>query len=169
MKISAVVASVVFSAVSLLSSGCAVFSKGRSQTVVVRTTPTDAVAKINGVEVGRTPFKVKLSRSEVYRLDFAKSGFSPQSAVLLPSSEEYDKRFLKWGLDYDLGAATDIIPGELAVVMKPSLGDISVADRFEEMAAQISRADAMLASGELSPADHKYLIAQIAATYHTSL
>jgi propanediol dehydratase large subunit len=106
MKISAVIASVVLRAVSLATSGCAVFTKGRSQTVVVRSTPADAVAKINGVEVGRTPFKVKLSRSEVYRLDFAKSGFAPQSAVLLPSSEQYDRRFLKWGIDYDLGAAT---------------------------------------------------------------
>lgn len=169
MKISAVIASVVISALSLASSGCAVFSKGRTQTVVVRSTPSAALTKINGVEVGRTPFKVKLSRSEVYRLDFAKNGFSTQTAVLLPSSEEYDKRFLKWGIDYDFGAATDIIPGELSVNLTPSMGAISVADRFEEMAAQITRADAMLAAGELSPADHKYLILQITATYHTAL
>ncbi|MEN9841789.1 MAG: hypothetical protein RL376_1589, partial [Verrucomicrobiota bacterium] len=114
MKISAVATSLVLAAASFAFTGCAVFTKGRSQTVVVRSSPSNAVAKINGVEVGKTPFKVKLSRSEVYRLDFTKSGFAPQSAILLPSSEEYDKRFLKWGLDYDLGVATDIIPGELA-------------------------------------------------------
>jgi hypothetical protein len=53
--------------------------------------------------------------------------------------------------------------------LKPGLADLSLSDRFEEMAAQITRADAMLASGELSAEDHKYLIAQITASYHTSL
>ncbi len=166
MKLSSFSAVLLISCVSLAGSGCAFITKGKKQEVVVRSTPSNAVTKINGTEVGRTPFKVKLGRQDVYRVDFQKPGFAPESALLLPSSTEYDERFLRWGIDYALGAAVDLVPSELYVEMKPSLADISMADRFEEMSAQIVRADALLASGELSAADHKYLVDQIVATYH---
>lgn len=166
MKLHTLAVALLVAASSLALSGCAVFSKGKSQTVVVRSVPAGAVAKINGTEVGRTPFKVDLARAEVYRIDFEKPGFSPQSALLMPSSTEYDRRFLRWGIDYDLGAASDLLPGELVVELKPQLGEVTLADRFEEMTAQINRADAMLSTGEITRADHKYLVEQITATYH---
>lgn len=147
-------------------SGCAVLTKGSKQTVVVRSTPAGATAKINGVEVGETPFRVKLRRDEVFRIDLEKNGFASESAIILPSSSNYDQRFLRWGLDYDLGRATDLIPEELSVELTPALGEFTSADRFEEMSAQIVRADAMLASGELSTADHRYLVSRIVETYH---
>jgi hypothetical protein len=156
-------------AASLTLSGCAVFSEGRSQSVVVRSAPAGAVAKINGVEVGRTPFEVKLARTEVYRFDFEKPGFGSQTAVVLPSTEQYDQRFLRWGIDYDLGAAATLLPGELVVELKPQLAELSLADRFAEMAAQINRADAMLVTGELTREDHIYLVQQITDSYHPKL
>ncbi len=133
--------------------------------VVVRSTPAGAVTKINGYEVGKTPFKVELPRDEVFRVDVQKNGFVSQAALLLPSSTVYDERFLRWGIDYDFGAATDLIPSELDLEMKPALGDFASADRFSEMSAQVVRADDLLAKGELTAADHKFLVAQILATY----
>jgi hypothetical protein len=149
------------------SSGCAFLSKGAKQTVIVRSTPSGATASINGTEVGVTPFQVKLRRDEVFRIDLAKNGFAPESAVILPSSEEYDARLLRWGLDYQLGAATDLVPDELALELKPALGESGGGDPYTEMVAQITRADAMLASGELTAADHKYLVGKIVSTFHT--
>lgn len=160
------VAAAFCAGLAIVSSGCAVLTKGRKQTVVVRSTPSGAVAKINGEEVGVTPFKVKLARDEVFRVDLQKNGFASESALLLPSSAAYDERFLRWGLDYDLGATTELIPSELAMELKPALGEFTDADRFAEMSAQIIRADAMLASGELTTADHKYLVSKIVAAYH---
>lgn len=152
--------------VTMASSGCAIITKGQKQTVVIRSTPSGAAATVNGTLVGTTPFKVKLKRDEVFRIDIEKNGFEPESALLLPSSSNYDQRFLRWGLDYDLGAATELVPGELALELKPALGESAGGDRFAEMSAQIVRADAMLASGELTAADHKYLVEKIVATYH---
>lgn len=166
MKTYPLVFALMVAATSLALSGCAVFSKGKTQTVVVRSSPSGAVTKINGTEVGRTPFQVDLGRAEVYRLDFSKPGFSPQSTLLLPSSTEYDKRFLRWGVDYALGAASDLLPGELSVELKPQLGEVSLGDRFEEMTAQINRADAMLAANQLTVSDHRYLVSQITASYY---
>ncbi len=45
-------------------------------------------------------------------------------------------------------------------------GDVTLGDRYAELSAQIVRADAMLASGELTPSDHKYLVEKILATYY---
>jgi PEGA domain len=151
------------------SSGCAVFTKGSKQTVIVRSLPSGAVAKINGTPVGKTPFKVNLERDEVFRVDIEKVGFAAESALLMPTAEEYEQRFLRWGIDYDLGRTTDLIPSELLVEMKPAMGAASNGDRFSEMTAQINRADAMWASGQLSVADYRYLIEQISTNYHNSL
>lgn len=166
MKLPLLASAILAGFAALTSTGCAVLTKGQKQTVIVRSTPSGAVAKINGTEVGETPFKVKLKRDEVFRIDFEKNGFVSESAILLPSSTAYDQRFLRWGVDYDMGAATELIPTELDVEMKPALGEVTEADRFAEMSAQITRADAMLASGELTPSDHKYLVGKIVATYH---
>jgi PEGA domain. len=152
--------------VTVVFSGCAFLTQGQKQTVVVRSTPSGAKASINGTVVGTTPFKVKLARDEVFRVDVEKNGFVSESAVLLPSSYNYDQRFLRWGIDYDLGAATDLVPGELVLEMKPALGESTGGDAYSEMTAQIVRADAMLASGELSQDDYKYLVDRIIATYH---
>ncbi len=165
MKFSSLVAVLLVGIASLAGGGCAIITKGKKQEVVVRSMPTGAETHINGIAVGPTPFRVDLPRNDVYRLDFNKSGFAGESALLLPSSANYDERFLRWGIDYDLGAATDLIPGELFVEMKPAMGEIVLADRFAEMSAQIVRADALLASGEITSSDHKYLIDQIIATY----
>jgi hypothetical protein len=165
MKPFALFASVVVGFVAFSQTGCAVFSKGRKQTVVVRSTPEGATTKINGTEVGSTPFKVSLKRDEVFRVDLAKNGFENGSALFLPSSTAYDARYLRWGIDYQTGAAKDLIPAEMLVEMKPALAVAGGADRYSELTAQINRADALLQSGDLTKADHKYLVDKILATY----
>ena len=165
MKFPFLSAAVLAGCVALGSSGCALITQGRQQTVVIRSTPSGATAKINDTVVGVTPFKVKLKRDEVFRVDLEKKGFASEAAILLPSSTNYDQRFLRWGLDYDLGVATELVPTELALELKPALGEVTGSDRFAEMTAQIVRADAMLASGELTTEDHKYLVEKIIATY----
>lgn len=165
MKPFALFAATVVGFAAFSGTGCAVFSKGKKQTVVIRSTPSGAVAKINGTEVGKTPFKVKLKRDEVFRFDFEKNGFAGESALVMPSSSEYDERFLRWGVDYDFGAASNLVPSEMSVELKPELAIVNASDRYAEMAAQVSRADAMLKSGELTAADHKYLVEKIVATY----
>lgn len=166
MKLPSLSAAMLAGFVTVAFSGCAFLTQGQKQTVVIRSTPAGATTTINGTVVGTTPFKVKLERDEVFRVDVEKNGFVSESAVLLPSSYNYDQRFLRWGVDYALGAATELVPGELALEMKPALGETTGGDAFAEMSAQIVRADAMLASGELTQADHKYLVDKIVATYH---
>ena len=151
--------------ISTGASGCATLANVNKQTVVVRSTPSGAVTKINGTPVGQTPLKVKLARDGVFKIDLEKNGFEPASAVLLPSATDYNRRYLRWGVDYDLGRTTDLVPGAISIELTPALGQATQADRFAEMSAQIVRADALLASGELTRADHKYLVGKIIESF----
>ena len=160
------VPAVLAGCVVALTSGCAVLSKGRTQTVVVRSVPEGATASINGIEVGQTPFKTTLKRASAYTVELRKPGFENMAAVVLPVANEYEKRFLRWGVDYDLGAMTDLTPEDLVLEMKPVLPDAPAGgDRFQEMTYRVLQADALFAAKEISRADHKYIVAEIVKFY----
>lgn len=165
MKLRSLVPAALAGCVLILSSGCAVLSKGRTQNVVVRSVPENATGFINGLEVGQTPFKIDLKRSSAYTVELRKPGFENVATVVLPVANEYEKRFLRWGIDYDLGAMTDLSPDDLVVEMKPVLADNSGGDRFQEMTYRVLQADALLAAKEISRRDHKYLVAEIVKFY----
>ena len=165
MKLRFFVPALLAGCVLSFSSGCAVMSKGRTQTVVVRSTPEGATGVINGIEVGKTPFKIDLKRASAYTIELRKPGFETAPVVVLPVANEYEKRFFRWGLDYELGAMTDLTPGDMAIVLKPALPANSDGDRFEEMTYRVLQADALLASREISKTDHKYLVAEIVKFY----
>ena len=166
MKLSLLAPIMLIGGAFLLSSGCAVLSKGTKQTVVVHSSPEGATAMINGQEVGVTPFKVNVKRSGAYTIEVSKPGFENAAAVVLPVANEYEERFFRWGIDYDLGAMTDLTPGEMIIQMKPKLPVASSAeDRFNEMAYRVLQADALLAANDISPADHKYMVSEIIKFY----
>jgi hypothetical protein len=165
MKLRFFVPALLAGCVLIFSSGCAVMSKGRTQTVVVRSTPEGAAGFINGIEVGKTPFKIDLNRTSAYTIELRKAGFETAPFVVLPVANEYEKRFLRWGIDYELGAMTDLTPHDMVVTLKPALPAGSDGDRFQEMTYRVLQADAMLAAKEISKADHKYLVAEIVKFY----
>lgn len=166
MKLRFFVPAVLAGCVLVFSSGCAVFSKGRTQTVVVRSTPSGATGLVNGIEVGKTPFKINLNRTSAYTIEVRKPGFENAATVILPTANEYEKRFLRWGVDYDLGAMTDLTPNDVVIDLKPAMSPVAGAeDRFQEMTYRVLQADALLSAKEISPADHKYLVAQIVKFY----
>ncbi|AHF91496.1 hypothetical protein OPIT5_15975 [Opitutaceae bacterium TAV5] len=164
MKIRSLLLSALVASAAVVITGCAIFTKGRTQEVTVQTIPAGATALINGEVVGQTPFRVRLPRSDVYRIDFQKPGYVAQDALLLPMPNEYENNYLRWGIDYDLGAMTDLTPDHLVVNLRPDAADAS-KDRFAEMASQVTSADAMLAAGQISSEDHKKAIESIIKTY----
>lgn len=166
MKLRFLVPALLAGCVLILSSGCAVFSKGRSQMVVVRSTPEGATGLINGIEVGKTPFRIELNRSSAYTIEVRKTGYENAAAVVLPVANEYNNRFFRWGIDYELGAMTDLTPDDIVLELKPQIptapGD---GDRFQEMTYRVLQADALLAAKEISPSDHKYMVSEIVKFY----
>jgi PEGA domain len=151
--------------VALTFSGCAFFTTGRSQSVVIRSNPEGAVVRVNGIEIGHAPLRVALPREDLFRVDIEKAGYASQAALIMPNSENYQKRLFRWGVDYDLGATKILVPEELVVELKPAMGDFSGEDKYQQMVGQITRADAMLASGELDAVAYRNLVKQIIAFY----
>ncbi len=165
MRFKATLYTLVLGCIALTLSGCAFITKGSTQSVVIRSAPEGAAVKVNGIEIGHTPLKVKLVLKDLYRVDVVKAGFADQAVLVMPTSEAYEKRIFRWGLDYDLGAALDLIPGEFNIELKPALGEYGLDDKYEQLVGQITRADAMLASGELDSTTHRYLVSQIISFY----
>lgn len=165
MKIRVLLSTLLVGFVMLSASGCAVFSKGRTQSVVVRSNPEGAAVLVNGQEIGNAPLRVSLKRASSYNIELRKPGFENATTVVLPVENEYAKRFLRWGVDYDLGAMTDLTPNDLVVNMHPALGSQTDGDRFAAMTYAVLQADALLAAKEISVADHKYLVEQIVKSY----
>ncbi|HTJ77572.1 MAG TPA: PEGA domain-containing protein [Rariglobus sp.] len=139
--------------------------KGRTQAVVVRSAPEGAVGLINGIEVGKTPFKIKLPRDSAATIELRKAGFENSTIVVLPVANEYEKHFLRWGVDYDLGAMTDLTPNNINVALKPAVAADALGDPYEEMTSRIAKADEMLAAKQITPQDHKYIVDQIVKFY----
>lgn len=148
------------------ATGCAVLSKGRTQTVVVRSTPEGATGLINGIEVGKTPFKVKLKRTSAYSIELRKTDFKNSSVVILPVANEYEKSTFRWGVDYDLGAMTDLSPSEVNVTLKPfNAQEATQEERFKEMSYKVLQADALLSAKEITPENHKAMVDEIVKFY----
>jgi hypothetical protein len=61
---------------------------------------------------------------------------------------------------------TDLTPDDLVVDLRPQIpADVASGDRFKEMTYRVLQADALLASNEISRADHKYIVAEIVKFY----
>lgn len=165
MKIRSLIPAALVGCVLITASGCAVFTKGRTQSVTVRSNPAGATALINGEEVGKTPLRVTLKRASSYNIELRKPGFENAPTVILPVENEYSKRFLRWGIDYDLGAMTDLTPGDLVVDLRPALPPGTEEDRYLAMTYAVLQADALLSANEISASDHKFLVAAIVKSY----
>lgn len=147
-----------------MASGCAVASKGTTQTVTVRSVPAGATASINGVEVGQTPFRIALPRKDVHLIEVNKDGFHPQSTLIMPTPNEFEQRTLRWGIDYALGAMTDLSPADIVVSLRPVMAG-QQADPFATMMRQVAEADELLANGQLSSEHHRIVVEKIVASY----
>jgi hypothetical protein len=165
MKISSLLSVALVGFVLVTASGCAVFSKGRTQSVTIRSNPEGATTFINGEEVGKTPLRVTLKRATAYNIELRKPGFETGSTVMLPVENEYAKRFLRWGIDYDLGAMTDLTPGDLVVDLRPALPPGTEGDRYLAMTYAVLQADALFSANEISASDQKFLVAAIVKSY----
>jgi hypothetical protein len=146
-------------------SGCALVTTTSTQKVVIRTTPEGAVVKINGKEVGLSPIKVRLPREDLYRIDIEKAGFGPAFVLIAPSSEAYSRRFFRWGLDEEFGVTKVLAPAEINIELKAPSADKGTQDEYLRFVSQVNQADAMLRSGELDAATHRFLVGQILALH----
>ena len=105
--------------VTLLVAGCASVNKGSTQTVLFKTDQPGASVYVNGELMPKlTPVHIELARGNSYTIEITKDGFMNASLVLMPIPNEYEGNLLRWGVDYQSGAMTDLTPREINVTLK---------------------------------------------------
>jgi hypothetical protein len=142
--------------------GCEHLKVGVPQEVVILSYPTEASVHIDGVAKGITPMMVELPRKINHEVRLEKRGYNPAVKYFTPTPNGKSENFIRFGLEEDLGYYVDLEPGTMKAKMRSGLVPNSVgADPFEKMAIQALQADARLEAGEITPAEHKYIIEQI--------
>ena len=91
-------------ALALLAPGCALVSHGLHQSVEITSTPVGATVLVDDHEAGRTPLTVSLTRADSHRVELRRPGFAVARQSLLPESQDYAKRKIRFGVDIDSGA-----------------------------------------------------------------
>ena len=160
MKLFTLAFTLIFSGFML--SSCTSLEQGLPQEVVILSYPTEASVYIDGVASGVTPMTVALRRKIVHEIRLEKNGYNPGVKYFTPVPNDASKNFIRFGLSEDLGHYVDLSPSTMKAEMKSELVPTSTgADPFETMAIQALEADRRLEAGEISPAEHKYIIEQI--------
>lgn len=154
----------------LVFSGCEHFKKGVPQEVAILSYPTEASVYINGVATGITPLKVELGRKVNHEIRLEKRGYNTAVKYFTPVPNGKSQNFIRFGLSEDLGYYVDLEPGTMKAKMQSGLVPTSLgADPFEKMALQALKADAQLEAGEITPAEHKYIIEQIVDFFESQM
>jgi hypothetical protein len=142
--------------------GCASFERGVPQEVVILSYPSEASVYINGEAAGITPLETELPRKLTHEIRLEKEGYNPAVKYVSPVPNEKSDNLIRFGLSRDLGYYVDLEPGTVKAKMKSELVPESTgADPFERMAQRALEADRKLEAGEITPAEHKYIIEQI--------
>ena len=156
--------------VILLASGCAYFEKGVPQEVTIVSFPNECSVYINGSAIGITPLVTKLPRKIVHEVRLEKLGYNQAVKYFTPVPNEKSKNFIRFGLSEALGYYVDLKPETLDADMKSDLVPSSIgSDPFEKMAIQALEADRRLEDGEISAAEHKYIIEQIISFFEENV
>lgn len=154
----------------LFLSGCSYFEKGVPQEVTIVSFPNECSVYINGEAVGITPYVTALPRKIVHEVRLVKKGYNQAVKYFTPVPNEKSKNFIRFGLSEDLGYYVDLKPGTMDADMKSDLVPASLgADPFEKMAIQALEADRRLEDGEISAAEHKYIIEQIISFFEENV
>ena len=96
-----------------LNTGCATITTGSSQSIAVSSTPSDAIATIDGLQI-RTPGQVTLKKGSVYAVKVEKEGYEPNQVQLERSFNGAFVLNILWGpliVPLVLGTLIDLITG----------------------------------------------------------
>lgn len=114
--------------------GCATMTTGSTQVIAVSTTPPDAIARVNGLQI-RTPGQLTLKKGSAYIVRAEKEGYE---AAQVPLERSFNSAWflnILWGplllgvpllfgtiIDFATGAAWNITPETVHLTLEPKPG-----------------------------------------------
>jgi hypothetical protein len=70
---------------TLVLTGCATITQGTTDTLVIETKPTNAIARLSNERVCVTPCSIELPKNKALTIRFEKEGFESTQATVTPS------------------------------------------------------------------------------------
>ncbi len=156
--------------VSIVLTGCASFERGVPQEVTILSFPSEASVYINGEAIGITPLQIDLPRKVTHEVRLEKRGYNSAVKYFSPVPNSKSENFIRFGLSKDLGYYADLEPRTMKTEMQSGiLPRTAGSDPFARMAQKALEADRLLEDGEISPAEHKYIIEQIIDFFNSKI
>lgn len=138
--------------------GCRSLPDRFREPVRIESTPPGAAVFVDGEPRGVTPLRLDLTRERSYLVRLEKEGYRPAFDYLLPEVSGAQP-FVRFGPLVEAGAYAQLSPNPLRVELSPHLVPGSIgAQPFDEFSYRVLQADALLATGRLTPEEHTYII-----------
>jgi PEGA domain-containing protein len=122
--------------------GCATVFQGTSQRVTLRSDPDSARFTLDDFDMGTTPARLRIDRSQTHVVKVQKPGYAPQTMVLTGKMKP------EW-------VALDIVCGVTSVVVDGVSGNWKGFD--DELHVSLTPGEGSAADTSASPADHDTL------------
>ncbi len=147
---------------ALISSGCASVTKGPNQRVQISSMPEGAAVINNGRVIGTTPMSASLSRAQGHTITLERPNYYPETVTILTVPNEASERFIRFGIDEATGAYNDLSPSRVHVELDPRILPREISDEpFGELSSKILEVDDKLENGEISRAEHRYILSRL--------
>lgn len=142
------------------------FREGLPQEVTILSYPEGARVSIGGESKGITPLTVELGRKVPHKVVLEKEGYQTAVQYFVPSPNEREAHFVKFGLLVDTGWYRDLTPEAIAAVLDHRLvPKVRSPKPFQDISRRILEADQLLAQGDLEPLEHRLLTEKIVTFY----
>lgn len=157
---------ILLSPLALMLSACKTFDQGSDQAVVVQSYPAGATVYMDGESLGETPVTLELARKLSHRVIIEKAGYKTIDATIAPVENQAGQSTVRFGLLDDAGYYYDLDPNPVQIQLTPDVIPATRGpDAYGEMTAIIADVDAKRLNGEITPAEHKYMVEKVVEFY----
>ena len=113
-------------ALCLMCVSCATMFDGDTSAVLVDSTPSDAIVKVDGYPMGKTPVTLNLDSGNSHTIEISKDGYKPESVLV--------KKSVKWGWQI-LDLFTTGVIGNVVDLVTPNGYKLSPESVYVELTA----------------------------------
>lgn len=123
---------IILFVIILFTTGCATMVTGTTQTIPIKSEPSNAIIKVDGKVVSVTPGELKLDRKRDHNVEISKDGFRTRRIILRrtlnPAGIFNPVPFVGLIIDMETGANWYLTPKKIDIKLEKALRDPSASD-----------------------------------------
>jgi len=123
---------VILFGIILFTTGCATMVTGTTQTIPIKSEPSNATIKVDGKVASVTPGQLELERKKDHNVEISKDGFRTRRIILSctinPASIFNPIPIVGLIIDMETGANCNLTPKEIDIKLEKTLSDTAASD-----------------------------------------